>query len=321
MKRPFFLMADAGGGAGGSGDAGAGAGAAGGATLLSGAGAAAGAAGAGAGAGATTTPAFSWAKEDGTFSEGWQDRLPDDVKSHASLKVIGSVGDLAKSYVATKEMVGKRLEAPGEGATPEQISAWRKVVGAPETPQGYLADGQTSLRPEAVPEGLWDKGNEDKFVAIAHKHNLPPAAVKEILGFYGESIKGGLEASQAEQQAMLTEQGNILKKTWGGEYDANIRLAERVADTVGLPRDHAAFTDATVIQAFAKMGKLFSEDKLVKGDTTGVNGSIRDKIRDFTDPASTSVLSREYRGEFGPERQNAAQGQYHELLKAAEQIK
>jgi hypothetical protein len=119
---------------------------------------------------------------------------------------------------------------------------------------------------------------------------------------------------------MLAEQGNILRGAWGAEYEAKLSMAARVAHTVGLdPKTHPVFTDATVVQAFAKMGQLLAEDKLVRGDTQGVNGSLRDKIHDLTDPKSTSVLAREYRGEFGSERQGAAQAQYHQLLKGVGQ--
>src|SRR5688572_27643441 len=83
---------------------------------------------------------FRWADENGTFSERWMDRLPEEIRGHASLKSIGSVQDLAKSYIHTKGMVGAKLEMPGEQATPEQIANWRRIVGAPERPEGYLGE-------------------------------------------------------------------------------------------------------------------------------------------------------------------------------------
>lgn len=128
-------------------------------------------------ASAAPAPGFTWAKEDGAFADGWIDRLPPDLRGEASLRVMPSIPDLAKSYVATKKRIGAKLEMPGENATPEQVSNWRRTVGAPDRPEGYL--GETpSLRPEAVPEHLWDTESERKFLSLAHKHHLPPAAVK-----------------------------------------------------------------------------------------------------------------------------------------------
>jgi hypothetical protein len=259
---------------------------------------------------------WTWAKEDGALNDGWLDRLPGDLRGHASLKVIGSLPDLAKSYVETKSLVGKKLEMPGQGASPEQIAAWRKTVGAPERPEGYVGEAK-SLRPEAIPENMWDVESERKFLAVAHKHHLPPAAVKDILGFYGDSLANGLKASQQQEEVILQAETMKLRQTWAQDFNANLSMASRVAQTVGLdPKTHPIFTSAEVVQAFARIGKLLSEDKLVKGDAQGINGSIQERIREMTDFASTSVLAREYRGEFGPERQAQAQGQYHQLLLA-----
>jgi hypothetical protein len=123
MKKPqFFYEGDTGGGSGSPGAA-----PAAGATLLASAPAggdpAAGASPAGSGVAA---PAFSWANADGTLDPGWLDKLDGDLKGNASLRSIGTVQDLAKSYVATKQLIGKKLEAPGEGATPEQIAPGAK---------------------------------------------------------------------------------------------------------------------------------------------------------------------------------------------------
>lgn len=323
----IFFNADAGGATGGSGDAGAATGQAtgtataangastSGATLLGGA-------STGQATGAATTQgatSFAWAKEDGALDPAWLDRLPGDLKGHAALKAIDSIPNLAKSYVETKKLMGTKLEAPGEGATPEQIASWRKTVGAPDKLEGYYGEAKT-LRPDAVPEGMWDAGNEKKFLEIAHKHHLPPSAVKEILGFYGESIATGLQASQAQQQTVLAAEGAKLRAEWKTEYDTNLALAARVAQTVGLdPKTHPTFTDSSVVIAFAKLGKLFSEDKLVQGQSSGINGSITERIRDITDPKSQSMIAREYRGEFGTERALQAQSVYHQLLKSQNQ--
>lgn len=301
-----FFNADTGGASGGGGS-----------TLLAG-GVAEGGGQAAASAAVVTPTTFTWAKEDGSFSDGWLEKLPEDLKGNASLKSIGSLPDLAKSYVATKALIGTKLEMPGEGATPEQIAAWRKTVGAPEAVEGYYGEGVKSLRPEVVPENAWNVDSEKKFMEIAHKHHLPPAAVKEILGFYGDSIAEGLKAAGEQQGTILAQEGAKLKAAWGADFDAKLNVASRMALTVGLdPKTNPIFTNADTVQAFAKMAALISEDKLVKGEAPGINGSLQERIRDISDPKSTSQLARAYRNEFGPERQAEAQAQLHQLMTAA----
>lgn len=259
---------------------------------------------------------WNWAREDGVFHEGWAERLPENIRGHASLKVIGSLPDLAKSYVETKAMIGKKLEAPGKNATPEQVAAWRKVVGAPDKADGYYA-GTKTLKPDRIPEGMWDSASEKKFVDLAHKHHLSPTAVKEILGFYGDNVAEGLKTAQRNESTHLNHEAAALRAAWGRDFDANMHSAARVARIVGLdPKTHPIFTSAEVVQAFSKIGRLMSEDKLVTGGTGSINGSVSDRIRDLTDPGSNSILAREYRGEFGAQRQAEAQTQYHQLLQS-----
>ncbi len=274
----------------------------------------------GAAAGAGEASAWAWAREDGTLNEGWMERLPEDMRSQASLRAINSLPDLAKSYVETKRLIGAKLEMPGKKATPEQIANWRKAVGAPERPEGYLGEAK-SLRPEAIPEGLWNQDSERRFLEIAHRHHLPTAAVQEILSFYGQDLTQGLQGAKQKEAAALANEGAKLRQTWGREYDANLASAARVARTAGLdPATHPIFLNAEVVQAFAKVGRLMSEDKLVHGVASGFNGSLADKIRSITDPGSTDPLARDYRGESGPEYQMAAQQQLHELM-AAQSLK
>jgi hypothetical protein len=232
---------------------------------------------------------------------------------------MGSVADLAKSYAHTKGLVGKKLEMPGEGATPEALTEWRKIHGAPEKPEGYIPEGSKSIRPDTIPEGMWDAKAEQEFLSIAHKHSLPPGAVKEIMAYYGQHMAGAITASAQAETASLQAEGQKLKESWGKDYDSNLALAARVAQTVGLdPKTHPFFTSAEGVQAFAKMGKLLSEDKLIAGHTGNtMAATITTRIQEIQDSKSTSPLARDYRGENGPERQAQAQKrQLHELMAA-----
>jgi len=304
-------------GEGGEGGSGGGGGApAGGETLL--AGAASPAAPVTPAAPAAAQPSSDWIKDaSGSFSEGWVDRLEGDLKNHGSLKTIGTVADLAKAFVETKKLVGSKLEMPGEGATPEQWSHWRKVTGAPEAPEGYLGEAKT-LRPETVPESMWDAATEKGFLEIAHKHGLPPQAVKEIVEFHAKSIGGALEKTNEEHAAHLQGEQSKLKSEWGGEFDSNLTLAARAAKTAGLdPTTNPIFADAEVVKAFAKLGRMFSETSLVPGDASGAaGGGIEGRIKEIQDPQSSAMVAREYRGEFGPERQQQAAGALRALIKA-----
>lgn len=329
MKIRSFLFSEAGdaGSGGGSGSGGQAGG--GGQTIFGGAAGGGGSAGssqhggaaggqgagdAGAGGGGQGAASWSWAKEDGTFSDGWADKLPDGLKGNASLKTIQSLPDLAKAFIETKGLVGKKLEMPGEGATPEQVAAWRKTVGAPEKPEGYRGDAKT-LRPESLPEDAWSAEAEGKFLEIAHRHHLPPAAVKEILGFYGQSLVDTLKGSQADAAASVEAETAKLRASWGADFDKRVNDAKTLAQLAGLdPMSDPLFASAAYVEAFAKLAPLIAGDKLVTGETPSLGSTLGDRIKDINDPKSQSMIAREYRGEFGAQRQQAAQSTLHQLL-------
>ena len=306
------VAVDTGGDGGGGGDAG------GSATLFSGeAGTATESEGGGS---ATTTESTggqgteSWISADGALTDGWQKALlGEEFHDNATLGTFKDLNTMAKSLVDTKAMVGKKLEAPGEDASPEQLTAWRKTVGAPET-----ADDYGSLRPESVPADLWDDGGEAAVREIAHKHSIPPAALKDLMEVYGSELAGGLESSEADQAATLQGEGAKLREAWGGEYDTNLATASRVAQTVGLSTSHPSFGDAEIVKAFAKFGSLISESKLVAGENVGLDGSNRARIASFADSKSTDPVVRDYHGANGAERQLAAQNILHNLKSASQ---
>lgn len=265
-------------------------------------------------AGAGDSASWSWTKEDGSFSDGWLEKLGPELATSASLKSVGNLSDLAKNYHATKAMVGKKLEMPASDAPPEAWQAWRKVTGAPEKPEGYRGDAK-SLRPDALPEDGWSMETEGKFLAIAHKHGLPPTAVKEIMGLYGEVIVDGLNQSQGDESAMIKAETTKLQQKWGQDFDARLSDASRMAKLAGLdPATNPIFTRSEVVEGFATLAKLIAGDTAVKGEQQGLGASIGERVKDISDPKSASMMAREYRGEFGPERQSAAQATLHQLM-------
>ncbi|CAB4155451.1 hypothetical protein UFOVP672_13 [uncultured Caudovirales phage] len=250
---------------------------------------------------------------DGKFVKDWQSKLPDDLKGNPSLTMIGDLPTLAKNYLATKALVGTKLEMPGEGATPEQLAAWRKTVGAPDTPDAY-----GELRPEVIPAEMWDAASEGELKAIAHKHHLSPAAVKEIVALHAKGIEAGVQAHEAGMQKSLADGEAALKAKWGPQLAENLMQAQTFAKLLGLDPLDPMFINPAVVEAMHKGATQFMRgEQLVTGQAGNMGQTVKARINDITDGASQSMTAREYRGEFGQERQAAAQQILHQLMAAA----
>ncbi len=247
----------------------------------------------------------------------WKASLPESFRNTPSLSVFQGFESqaemleaLGKSYTETKALVGKKLEAPGADATPEQIATWRKTVGAPDTPEGY---GE-SLKPESFPDDQWSAESDKAFRELAHKHHLTPAAVKDIIGHYEKDVLAGIEQTKAGEAQYLATETAELKKAWGPEFSRNVTLAQRFAATLGLKPDNPIFMSSEIVQAMARGAALLSESKLVKGETHGIAATNQDRANAIMDSKNQDMLAREYRGEFGVDRQRNAQSVLHQLL-------
>jgi hypothetical protein len=249
IERLILLAPDDGGGDGGSGTTtgdGSGAG-----TLL-----------AGAGSGAGDPPA-GLTGPDGKFAEGWLDRLPEEfTDAKPTLSKYGSVQDLAKAHYHLQKKIGNPgVQIPTEKSSPEEVAAFRKALGVPEAPDKY------ELLPEQLPEGVEVNPELLKpYAEIAHKHNIPAAAMKDLVA---ENIKQAALANEAAGGIIaqrLADGEKQLRTTFGGEYDSRLNMAKRAASAVGLDLKSHGLTDPNVVIALAQLGDMMSEDKLASGD-------------------------------------------------------
>ena len=227
----------------------------------------------GGGSTAEATPSFrdSIFLPEGKFADGWHDKMPAELKDYIpSVRSFDGVGSLIKGYGELKKMLGAKIEPPGEGATPEQIAKWRQTVGAPEDLKGY-----DIAKPEGATE--WDDGLLDVAKQWAHQNHLPPKALAGLVEQFNkyQETKGATTAEQQKLQAetAFKKEDDALREIWGKNYDANKVLAARAAATFGIPPDHYALTDSTVVKALHRMAVAMSESNLVKGESSTLEGS------------------------------------------------
>ncbi len=213
---------------------------------------------------ASTTP-VGFTKPDGNFEDGWLDRLPAELKAgHPTLAKYRDLPSLAKSHVALQTMLGNKSSAvniPTEKSTPEEVAAFRKALGVPETAEGY------KLFPEQLPDGFVpDKELAKGMSEIAHKYHLPAKAMEELSARYIASQQASAEVATQQALAELEQGKEALKTSWGTNYDKNLGLAIRAAKTVGLDPNSAGLRDPEVVKALSRFASMMSEDKLVGGE-------------------------------------------------------
>jgi hypothetical protein len=201
---------------------------------------------------------------DGTFAEGFADKLPETFQSfkglagkykdfHAML-----TGHLHATQEATKP---KGVVIPQEDSPDDVKAAFRTAIGVPDSVDGYGIETPEGEDPEAFKESL----------EFLRSLDLPKSKVEKLMAFDAGRQEKIQEAAKAAFEQQLEAQEQALIKEWGADYDKNMKLAERVARTAGLePKENAIFQNAGVVKAFAHMASLIGENSLV--DSQGVGG-------------------------------------------------
>ena len=237
--------------------------------------------------------------------------LPEGLRAEPSLQTFDSVDKLAKSYVNAVKKIGgdpaRLVSIPQEG---ESWDSFYNQMGRPETPDGYNFGD--------------DPDNELEFYRNAtHQLGLTQDQAQNMLDLYASVQE---EQNQANDQATADFAVNSqieLKREWGADYDGRLDQAQRAFGQFATPA-FSELMDSTglgnhpeVVKAFAKIGAMLGEDKLIVG--TGLGQSrvtphdAKDQIQSLY---SDQDFSKAYRDNKDPGHR-AAMDKMDKLFKAA----
>jgi hypothetical protein len=133
-----------------------------------------------------------------TSSADWRSGLSPDLLAEKSLADFKDVGGLAKAYVDTKRLVGAPLEPPGADAKPEQISAYRKRLGVPDTHDKY----EVSLPTPAEGTGFaWEDTWVNRLKERFHQAHASPKVLQAAIDTFHEYMHARHDLERGKQAA------------------------------------------------------------------------------------------------------------------------
>ena len=207
-------------------------------------------------------------------NDGWKAQLPEDQRENPSFTGFEKIGDFAEGYLfyegATQELQGKldnSIPKLSDQATEEEVSAYQKAIGRPET-----ADGYEFQKPD-LPEGVeYSPELEAGFRAEMFKLGLSKSQAEGLYGAYMTAWAGGLKAELEARGTKLEAATTALKTEWGADYDSNVVLMKRAVEKFGGEEfkkymdDSGLGSDPMIVKTFTSIGKAMSEDTLTLGD-------------------------------------------------------
>ena len=209
------------------------------------------------------------------------------------------------------------LQAPGEDATPEQVTEYRTLMGVPETVDGYevqLADG--------LVVGERDKPIMTAVYEAAHAANVPTAAVTHLANamFHAREVEAQSAAAQQEQHKV--DAVSVLKDTWKGDYNGNIgvitnviinSLPEAVREqftNAVMPDGRALFNSPEVLVAMADWARKIDPAATLVPNSPNAVKTMDNEIKALEDRMGTSEWFKD----------QAAQDRYQELVAAKQRM-
>lgn len=195
------------------------------------------------------------------------------------------VESLAKSYQGLEQLMGKKAQAilpPNEKSTPEEIAAFRKALGVPDSPEGYGI-----AKPQDLPEGVsWDDNVAKSVAEVAHKHNIPAAAMQELVKLDLQRAAQQNEAAAQMIHQQLETGRQELQRVYGENLQTKIDLAKRAAATEGIDPSSQGFLDPNVVKLVVGLAEKISDDRLVEGNAISTS-SGKARAKDIqTNPAN-----------------------------------
>jgi hypothetical protein len=211
-------------------------------------------------------------QKGGQFNEGWTENLRAAGFERLATKAATAKDEatLFRMMDDTLGFVGKKatgVSYPKEGASDDDIAAFRRDAGVPESLDGYL------LKPDKLPDGVdWNDAAMQPYAEIFHKHHIPAAAAQELISKHLEGVAGqsnqSLEAAQAKVAQLSQESVAIFQKEWGDNYDARLEQNRAFVQSRFSPEDladpamQAAMSNPKVVRVIDEARRALREAPL-----------------------------------------------------------
>ena len=225
----------------------------------------------------TTTDYSKLVGADGKFTEEFYSSLPDDLGSHSSIQQQKDIVSLAKSYMNTKGLVGKKLEEFWTSEDEDIVAKRNEIMGVPED-----ADGYDIAVPE-VPEGVpYDETALNAFKEKAAELGIPVDTAKALVEWDAERATNAFNGVSEQVQQQTAKAEEELKTEWGSKFEYNVSKVQQATDFLGITEtvnEMGLGRSPEFLKAVLdKIVPAISNDNLVESQQKDTLASISDNL-------------------------------------------
>lgn len=212
--------------------------------------------------------------DPGTNSE--PTKMFDNVKDQATLvkNYASAQRTISKGEADFAERTKGMVTIPGEDASEDDVKAYRKATGVPESVDGYAMD---------IPDG--DDKESFTGVAAAVKEaalaaGAPAGVVSSIWGKVVETLQGQFKGLEEKGQALIDSEIAGMKELHKEKYDSFIKGTDEAlskfkggAEVKTLLDTYGITNSPAIRNLLAEIAPLVNEGKTVFGESTGAKES------------------------------------------------
>lgn len=239
----------------------------------------------------TATEILAEKTESTETSDDWRSSIEDE-KARDFSNTFATPALAAEAAYKFKQQISKGFPVPDENSDEDTIKDYRSKLGIPSEPGGYKLEAPKDLSDElkeSVFESEQGKVVLDRFRAVAHKNNMSPQALQEIVSEYLQLSAESQQTLNGDASKAIETANDDLKREWGKDFEVNenfgkdaVRdfgdtefvkfLEETKVDGMQLG-DHPAFR-----RTFAVIGRSIGEDGFQAKPSESETGSIGDEL-------------------------------------------
>lgn len=207
---------------------------------------------------AYTSPYREGLNDDGTFKEGWTQKLEKDFPRLANrLMEFKDERSAFASLDSALGLIGKKapeIGPPKAGASDEAIKAYRDAVGIPGDAGGYgLAEAL-----KGVAGFTADDAQLGAYQDLFHANHVPKEVAVALATKFAENAvaqtAGALDGFEKKIESMTAEADKTFRAEWGTEYENRLNANKDYIQTLGLdmedPGVRLALSIPAVVKAF-----------------------------------------------------------------------
>ena len=217
----------------------------------------------------------------------WREHITDTkLRDHAGK--FTSVLDLVGKHYELRQVLSTAIKPLPENATEEQLGAYRKATGVPETAEKYdlpTPEGRDATEADTAFRGAVSE--------VFHKFNIPAGAAKGLSEWWNDFVTQGEKAQIEADKTHAAETETALKAEWPGkEFERNKAIANAAAsklfgddidDVRKLETKDGRFVldNAAFIKMLAGVGREMEEGRLGSVMTDGDRDGLQSQVDDL----------------------------------------